>query len=136
VHEKLKELGFKINDSDKDHTDMIEAMEKVRFIKFTRYGIDNERNSDRGDKYMTNEEECVVDSIIESINRRTKIDFSKCKDDRKDVKIGDKVAMLFFNNTDWDAGKLENISGKLGISIEEGVVGFVEDAYHVVKINR
>lgn len=33
VHQKLIELGFKINDSDEDHTDIIEALEKVRFVK-------------------------------------------------------------------------------------------------------
>ena len=33
VHEKLNELGFKIDDNDEDHTDMIKALGKVRFIK-------------------------------------------------------------------------------------------------------
>jgi hypothetical protein len=33
VHTRLNELGFKIDDSDEDHTDIIEALEKVRFIK-------------------------------------------------------------------------------------------------------
>jgi len=36
--------------------------------------------------------------------------------------------MLFFNNPDWDIGKLENIGGKLGIPIGKDTVGFVEDA--------
>lgn len=85
---------------------------------------------------MTDVQECVVDSVVESISRKEKIDLSKCKDDRNNVKVGDKVAMLFFNNADWDAGKLENIDGKLGIPIEKGVVGFVDDAYHVVKLNK
>lgn len=33
VHKKLSELGFQIDESDEDHTDMIEALEKVRFLK-------------------------------------------------------------------------------------------------------
>lgn len=33
IHEKLNELGFKIDDSDEDHTDMIEALGKIRFVK-------------------------------------------------------------------------------------------------------
>ena len=85
---------------------------------------------------MTDVQGCVADSVVESINKREKIDLSRCKDDRNNVKVGDKVAMLFFNNTDWDAGKLENIDGKLGIPIEKGIVGFVDDAYHVVKLNK
>ena len=84
---------------------------------------------------MKNIKGCIVDSIVESINTHKQIDLSNCKDDKKDVKVGDAVAMLFFNNDDWNAGKLENIGGKLGIPIENGMVGLVEDAYHVVKIN-
>lgn len=81
---------------------------------------------------MMNVEECVIDSVME----REKIDLSKCKDDRNNVKVGDKVAMLFFNNADWDIGRLENIGGKLGIPIGKGSVGFVEDAYNVVKLDK
>lgn len=33
VHQKLNELGFKIDDNDEDHTDIIEALKKVRFVK-------------------------------------------------------------------------------------------------------
>jgi hypothetical protein len=33
VHIKLNELGFKIDVNNEDHTDMMEALEKVRFIK-------------------------------------------------------------------------------------------------------
>lgn len=33
VHKRLNELGFKIDEIDEDHTDMIEALEKVRFVK-------------------------------------------------------------------------------------------------------
>jgi len=84
---------------------------------------------------MTNVQECVVDSTVGNISRREKIDLSKCKDDRNIVKVCDKVAMLFFNNPDWDIGKLENIGGKLGIPIGKDTVGFVEDAYQVVKLD-
>ena len=33
VHEKLIELGFKIDNNNEDHTDMIEALEKIKFVK-------------------------------------------------------------------------------------------------------
>lgn len=33
VHEKLISLGFKIDNSNEDHTDMIEALEKIEFVK-------------------------------------------------------------------------------------------------------
>ena len=33
VHERLIELGFKIDNNNEDHTDMIEALEKIKFVK-------------------------------------------------------------------------------------------------------
>lgn len=33
VHTKLNELGFKIDIDNEDHTDMMKALEKVRFLK-------------------------------------------------------------------------------------------------------
>ncbi len=85
---------------------------------------------------MANTTECVTNNVVESINKRTRIDLSKCKDDRDHLKIGDSVAMLFFNDPNYHAGKLENISGKLGIPIGKISVGLVDDADHVVKINK
>jgi len=33
VHKRLGELGFKIDGDNEDHTDMMEALEQVRFVK-------------------------------------------------------------------------------------------------------
>lgn len=33
VHERLILLGFKIDNNNEDHTDMIEALEKIKFVK-------------------------------------------------------------------------------------------------------
>ncbi len=33
VHERLIELGFKIDNDNEDHTDMIEALEKIKFVR-------------------------------------------------------------------------------------------------------
>lgn len=87
---------------------------------------------------MTNTTECVTDSVVESINKHKEVDVSKCEDDRKSgrLKVGDTVAMLWFNDPNYYAGKLEDIDGQLGFPIEKGIVGFVEDAHHVVKINK
>lgn len=86
---------------------------------------------------MINTTECVTDNVIESINRHKEVDISKCRDDRKSgLKVGDSVAMLFFNDPDYHAGKLELIFGKLGFPIGRGAVGLVENADHVVRINK
>ena len=87
---------------------------------------------------MTNTTECVTNSVIESINKHKMVDVSKCEDDRKngDLKVGDSVAMLFFPEQKYVAGKLEKIGGKLGISIGKEAVGHVDYAYHVVKLNK
>ena len=85
---------------------------------------------------MTNLTECVCNSVVESINKRKPIDISTCKDDRSSLKTGDTVAMEWFNDPNYYAGKLEMIDGKLGIPIKNNTVGFVEDADHVVKIKQ
>jgi len=33
VQERLIELGFKIDGNNEDHADMIEALEKIKFVK-------------------------------------------------------------------------------------------------------
>ena len=33
VHERLIGLGFNIDNDNEDHTDMIEALEKIKFVK-------------------------------------------------------------------------------------------------------
>ncbi len=33
VQRRLTELGFKIDNDNGDHTDMIEALEKIKFVK-------------------------------------------------------------------------------------------------------
>lgn len=80
--------------------------------------------------------ECVCNSIIESINKRKLPDFSNCPDSRptKSFKPGDTVAGIWYDNPNWYAGKLEYIDGGLAIPIDKDSVGFIENAFHVVKI--
>lgn len=80
--------------------------------------------------------ECVLDSIIESINKRKMPDLSKCPDSRptESFKPGDIVAGLWYDDPNWHAGKLEFSHGGLAIPINHDSVGYMEDAYHFVKI--
>lgn len=91
-------------------------------------------------KSSTNEcvlnSECVLNNIIESINNRKKPDFSNCPDSRptESFEPGDIVAGIWFNDPNWYAGKLESTEEGLAIPIHDKSVGFMEDAYHFVKI--
>jgi len=82
------------------------------------------------------ENECVLNSLIESINKRKKPDFSKCPDSRPTdtFKPGDIVAGIWYNDPNWYAGKLEFVQRGLAIPINDIAVGFMEDADHFVKI--
>jgi hypothetical protein len=84
---------------------------------------------------MTNE--CVLDSIVESINKRKAPDFSKCLDSRPTeiFKPGDIVAGIWYNDPKWYAGKLELTDGGLAIPIyNHDAMGRMVDADHFIKI--
>lgn len=82
---------------------------------------------------MADKLDCITKSVVDSINRNDVIDLSSCDDDRDNIIEGDIVATLFFNDPRYRTGKLEDMDGRLGIPIEKGVVGLVENAHQHCK---
>lgn len=52
------------------------------------------------------------------------------------LEVGDKIAAIWFNDPNYYIGRLEIADGELGLPLGDSIWGNINDAYHVVLLEK